>query len=278
MSGRLTVSNIAWSSEEDGEIARALERLDVTNVEIAPTKVFDDPTNASDAEVARCLDFWADHGVAVVAFQSMLFGREDLTLFHGRDIRTQTVTRLKRFIELAGRMNVGVLVFGSPKNRQIADGKTESDVWEVAIDIFAELGAAAIDAGTVFCIEPNPPQYGCNFVTTSDVGAQLVRDVNSAGFALHLDAAGMTLAGEAPDRAIRSTAGELRHYHVSAPHLAAIEDKEVDHISAFRALREIAYQGHVSIEMRPGSRSNVDRVTRSVDLVRRAADRAEFAV
>ncbi|GAA5518228.1 L-ribulose 3-epimerase [Demequina sediminis] len=266
---RLAISNIAWPAEEEAEVARALQGLGVAAVEIAPTKVFKDPTNVSDVELGSYVSFWSDHGIEVVAFQSMLFGREDLTLFQDASTRRAAIDHLARFVELAGRMDVGVLVFGSPRNRQVPDGATEASVWPLAVEVFSELGAIAAAAGTCLCIEPNPPQYACSFVTTAAAGARLVEDVNHPGFGLHLDAAGMTLAGDHIGDAVREHASLLRHYHVSAPQLGEIENMVVDHAAGFSALGDVGYQGAISIEMRPGSPGEgAARAAAAIDLTR----------
>lgn len=279
MSAGLAVSNIAWEPAEEPDVARTLAELDVHFAEIAPTKVFDDPTDVSARALRDYLGFWGEHGISVVAFQSLLFGRPELSIFGEPSQRRETVDRLGAFIELAGRIGAARLVFGSPRNRRRPDGIEDAAVQAQAVEVFRELGRRAEDAGVIFCIEPNPPQYGCDFVTTAAEGASLVREVAMAGFGLHLDAAGMTLAGDTPVEAIRYSSDVLCHYHVSAPELGAIEDTVVDHTSAFTALREIGYQQVVSIEMRqgdPGSGSL--RVRDAVERVRRHASAANFSL
>ncbi|MBN9210085.1 MAG: sugar phosphate isomerase/epimerase [Microbacterium sp.] len=271
----LAVSNIAWDATEEADVARALRDRGVRRVEIAPTKVFEDPTDVSDAAIADYRGFWEAHGIDVVAFQSMLFGYPDLSIFGDEAVVRATVERLGAFIDLAGRMGAGRLVFGSPRNRRRPAGMDDEEIQDAAIAVFGELGRRAADAGVIFCIEPNPPQYGCDFVTTAAEGERLVRAVAHPGFGLHLDVAGMTLAGDTPAEAVRSAADVLCHYHVSAPDLGPIERDVVDHVSAFRALAETSYSGTVSIEMRPGDPGEaVSRVESAVDLARAAAVRA----
>jgi sugar phosphate isomerase/epimerase len=268
----LAVSNIAWEAAEEAAVAARLASEGVRAVEIAPTKVFADPTRVPDSDLDAYVAFWADHGIEVVAFQSMLFGRPDLAIFGDHDVRRATIERLVQFVDLAGRMGVGALVFGSPRNRLLPPGGSEESCWSIAVDVFGEIGRAARAAGTVFCLEPNPPQYGCDFITTAASGERLVREVDEPGFRLHLDAAGMTLAGDDVGASIRSASEILCHYHVSAPQLAPVEATEVDHTAAFDALRGIGYEGHVSIEMRGIDDGNAPaRVAEAVALTRRLA-------
>lgn len=267
---RLAVSNLAWEPVEDEAVAEVLRDAGVQAVELAPTKVFPDPLAASSDDVERVREGWRERGFEISALQSLLFGRPDLLLFADREARDATRDRLIGFVRLAAALGAARLVFGSPANRRVPDGMPSAEAEAIAVEVFGAIGAAAVDEGVVFCIEPNPRVYGCNFVTTSDEGAALVRAVGSAGFGLHLDVAGATLAGESPAAAVRDHAGELCYLHISAPSLGALETDVVDHAAAGRALAESPYRGFGSIEMRPGPvGGNASRVAAAVALAQR---------
>lgn len=266
---KLAISNIGWTAEEEPAVAKALQELGVKYVEIAPTKVWDDPTNVSDEQIAQYKAFWAEYGIEIVAFQSMLFGRLDLTIFDDEQTRTQTKQHLDKFIELAGRIGAGVLVFGSPKNRRVPAEMPASEAQDIAQNFFGQLGDTSTQNGTHFCIEPNPEAYDCNFVTKAEQGRQLVEATANAGFCLHLDAAGMTLAGDSAEEIVKAK-DVLQHFHISAPYLGLIEEQEVDHQAMADALRSIDYKNFVSIEMRPGDAGeNVERVRQAVAIAQK---------
>lgn len=267
---KLAVSNIAWPAEEEEAVIGALRTLRVGQVELAPTKVFPDPLNVSDEELHRYQQTWADHGIEVVAFQSMLFGRPDLTVFNGADTRRATLEHLTGFLRLARRFGAETLVFGSPKNRVVPAEMPSTQAMDIAVEFFRELGQRAAELGTCLVLEPNPSAYGCNFVTTAAEGIALVDAVDNSGFQLHLDVAGMTLAGDDVRASIRNAGTRLRHFHISAPQLGAIEDEVVDHAAAADALEASGYDATVSIEMRPGPDGGaVDRVSNAVTVARR---------
>jgi D-psicose/D-tagatose/L-ribulose 3-epimerase len=262
---KLAVSSIAWTNEEEVLVAESLRMLGVKYVEIAPTKKWNDPPKASADEIAAYKGFWQAYGIEVVAFQSMLFTRPDLKIFESEENRQQTLTYLTDFIGLAGNMGVSVMVFGSPKNRQRGEMSLE-EATPIAKEFFNSLGDAAKQQNVSFCIEPNPPNYSCDFITTASDGIKLVSEVNNRGFGLHLDIAGMTLAGDDVAKSIQDGAHLLRHFHISSPNLDQVEDLEqVHHREAADALRAINYDGYVSIEMRPGAvGDNVSRVEKAV--------------
>ncbi len=266
---RLAISNIAWTNEEEPAVAEKLQELGVTAVEIAPTKYWEDPTKATPEQIKERVDWWKGYGVDIVAFQSMLFARPDLKLFADESLRDEARDYLAEFLRLAGDMGAKRLVFGSPKNRQRGDVSVE-DADAIAVDFFGLLGDTALQNDTMLCIEPNAPQYNCDYIVTAVEGADLVHKIDSAGIGLHLDTACMALAGDDIDTSIRESADILRHFHISAPMLDAVYDRDdVDYRAAAGALRDIGYDGMISIEMRPGEAGeNIARVEQAVTFVK----------
>lgn len=263
---KLVVSNIAWTKDEEAAVASLLHDLGVKYVEVAPTKQWSDPTTASADEVAEYKQFWDSRGLKIVAFQSMLFPRPDLKIFEDGANRAETRAYLQKFTELAGTIGAQVMVFGSPKNRQKGNmSAVDADI--IAAEFFGALGDKAQVENVVFCIEPNPIDYACDFITDARQGVDFVAKVANPGFQLHLDIAGMTLAGDDVVASIKAAAPILKHFHISSPMLGQVEDRDdVKHREAAAALREIGYDRFVSIEMRPGGEGedNLARVEKAV--------------
>lgn len=247
---KLAISNIAWPADRETEIATLMGELGVRAVELAPTKTWPKPLEAADGAVATYRKWWESRGIAIVAIQSVLFGRPDLVLFGPETKRRETSDYLKGMIALAGKLGARIVVFGSPKNRQRGPlSKAEADA--IAIPFFRELGEYAAARSVCFCIEANAPQYACDFVVTSTEARALVEAVGSEGFGLHLDLACMQLAGEiARDEALRHAA-VTRHFHVSAPELGRVEAKAAAEAKAIAsAYDERGKAPYFSIEMR----------------------------
>jgi D-psicose/D-tagatose/L-ribulose 3-epimerase len=246
----MAVSNLAWDAGEDADVAELMLSLGITGLEIAPTRIWESPLSSSQTHRAEYKARWADHGITIVSLQALLFGRPDLTLFESAAARTSTFDYLRGMIELAADVGASRLVFGSPRNRaRGAMAKDEAD--EIAITFFRAVGDFAVQAGCVFCLEPNPPQYDCDWITTVEEGSRFVRDVGHAGIGLNADSGGITLAGEEPAAIIPKTASEIAHFHISEPQLSPIGDGGVTHPSFARALSASGYDGWTSVEMRP---------------------------
>ncbi len=263
----LAVSQIAWLPSEEGEIASLLRSKGVRQIELAPPRIFADPSEPQLDEALKCRSFWRSFGLTPVAFQALLFGRPDLKLFSDNSVREELFSYLAKTIVAAGHIGVRALVFGSPINRQVPANLSAEAAWDISCSFFERLADVANDSGTWFCIEPNPKQYGCNFVTTADEGLRLVKDVGKKGFGLHLDLAGMWLAGDTLETVIPSSIPILRHFHVSSPNLEEVKNNGLPYSDAIRELKKNDYTGSVSIEMKSKSTANWSAVESAVDFM-----------
>lgn len=243
---KLAISNIAWPAEMDDTILPLLQNQ-VAAVEIAPTRLWPD-WQFDEIAIAAWRQTLQHHGLVCSSLQALVYGRPNLQLFGPPEARAALVTHLKRVAKLAAKLGAKPMVFGAPKQRDRGN-LSEAAAFAAAVEVFAEVGDYCDQQGVCLCIEPNPPQYGCNFVTNSQQGAELVRSVNSPGFRLHLDAAGMHLAGEETARALESTADVLEHIHVSEPNLSDFAAPQVNHAQVAAGLKAIGWNKWVSIEM-----------------------------
>jgi D-psicose/D-tagatose/L-ribulose 3-epimerase len=270
---KFAISNIAWRAEEDNAVAEMAPRFGIQGIELAPTRVWKDPLASTSAHVSEQRRFWENRGLPIVAIQSLLFGHPELTLFDTDAARGKTLDYLSGMVSLARDLGARVLVFGSPKNRKIG-AHPAAEVQAIAVNFFRQLGNRAAKAGVCLCIEPNPPYYDCDFVTTASAGLELVQVVNSPGFGLHLDAAAMTLAKEDPETALSAAAGQVRHFHASEKDLAPIGCGSVEHARFATVLRRIQYPHWISVEMRPApalpdgtAQDNLRPIQKSLDVL-----------
>jgi sugar phosphate isomerase/epimerase len=272
---KLAISNIAWPASEESAAARLMGEFSVEGVEIAPTAVWPEPLRVPQEELTSYRKRWEARGIEIVALQALLFGRSDLTIFGDEAVRNLTLTHLDGMMGLAGTLGARVLVFGSPKNR-LAAGLVPEDRDEIALGFFRAAGEAAARHGVELCIEANPPEYGCDFITRPEEALALVRRVDRAGFGLHLDAGGMTLTREPIAATLANAAGAIRHFHASEPFLAPLgcadgsADGSADHASWAAELRRQGYNRWVSVEMRQAAEgSSLPQIRTALEFLRR---------
>jgi sugar phosphate isomerase/epimerase len=264
---KLAISNIAWPPSDDDEVIEFLPNLGVGFIEIAPTRVWQDWGAIAEDQIQALRDKLGLAGLRCSSLQAVLFGKPELRLFGNEAQRAELCRHLKTVADLASALGAGPMVFGAPKNRN-RGSLSEREAFRIAADFFGPIGDYCAAKDTCLCLEPNPAEYGCDFITDSRSGADLVRTVGSPGFRLHLDAAGMHLAGEHPGEAVESAADVLAHVHISEPNLGNFRSPVVDHLDLARGLRAICWDKPVAIEMRASSDS-VAEVKIAVDYVER---------
>jgi sugar phosphate isomerase/epimerase len=244
----LTISNIAWTAEQDEEVLGLLRQDGVQAVELAPTRIWPEWQGTAQEAIAY-RDYLNGLGLACSSLQAILYGLPHLKVFGTAQEKAALVEHLRGVADLAAALGAGPMVFGAPKNRLRGD-RNDATAFVEAVELFEEIGDYCQQKGVTLCLEPNPTDYGCDFITTSEQGAALVREVNSPGFRLHLDAAGMHLTGDQVPAAIESAADVLAHIHISEPFLGDFEQPQVDHKAIAKGLTAIGWDQWISIEMR----------------------------
>jgi D-psicose/D-tagatose/L-ribulose 3-epimerase len=269
----LAISNLAWSPSEDALVADLLQKYGFGGVELAPTKLWPDLTRVQEQEIKDYRRFWNDRGILIVAMQSLLFGRDDLTIFGTEARLEEAIEYFRHLFQIAHWLGARPLVYGSPKNRISIDSYDEQILHTAAL-YFGHLAAVARKYHVCLCIEPLPRCYPCDFVTNSTEGIQFVDQVKQEGFGLHLDASSLYLAGENVKGALRATRGRVEHFHISEPGLAPVRSDGPVPVGEYLALlTEVGYPNWVSIEMLEQNPhgSNVSSVETSLEYVRRVA-------
>ncbi len=265
---KLSVSNIAWDATADDAAAAVLVREGVRGIEIAPTKWRDSPYDASASDVAALRRRWEDRGLPIIALQSLLFGKPNLQLFAGERERDELIDHLKQVADFAAAVGAGSLVFGSPKNR-LRGQRAMADAMAIARDTFRVLAFHARERGVAFCIEANPPHYGCDFVTQTTDAIDLCHIVGDPAIRVNADLGGMILSGEDPAESIARAAPFIGHVHASEPHLAELSSIDA-HEHAASALASIEYSGWISIEMRaPAPDEQMQALERAIRMATR---------
>lgn len=252
---KLAASNIAWAPEARLAAYRVLAAEGFEGLEIAPGLYFAgsaDPFLPGEAEVAARLAESAAAGLALCSMQALLFGVEGAALFGGPEALARLEAGMRRAIALAGRLAIPNLVFGSPRQRAVPEGMAMADALDAAAAVFARLGDAARDAGTVIAMEANPPEYGTNFLTGVDQALAFVQRFDHPGIRLILDVGALHMTGDFArlDAVVAAAAPWLSHVHMSEPHLAPAPAETGQAVAVLQALARAGYGGWVSIEMK----------------------------
>ena len=239
----LSISNIAWSSDNDELIYEMMKSLGFNGLEIAPTRLFPNaPYDHLDEAREWKERLFKKHGFKISSMQSIWFGRKEL-LFGSSEERRALIEYSKKAVLFANALGCKNLVFGCPRNRITSDS---SDL-QIAKDFFYEIGEFALKYDTAFGIEANPPLYNTNYLNDTKSAIELIEEVNSEGIKLNLDIGTMIENGESVS-ILQDKVHLINHVHVSEPYLKVIEQRKM-HNDIAQALKTSCYNKFVSIEI-----------------------------
>lgn len=249
----LSISNIAWTPEQDHEIYRALNQLGFKGLEIAPTRLYpQEPyTHISEASAfARAL--YEQYSLRVCSMQSIWFGRTE-RLFGEPIERELLLDYTRQAVLFAEALGCSNLVFGSPKNRVLPNPSLRSS----AVAFMQQAGDFAAKHDCVIAIEPNPDIYGTNFINTTEEAIAFCHEVGSIGCMVNADLGAMIHNGE-PVSILMEQIEMIHHIHVSEPMLAPIARRTLHH-----ELCQLNYKGWISIEMK--QQDGIDQVLQAAE-------------
>lgn len=239
----LSISNIAWDSQDDQLIYKTLKENGFSAIEIAPTRfVSEKPYDAIEKIRKQCSTIWQDFNLSISSMQSILYGRTE-NIFNTEE-RSVLIEYMKKAINLAEAIKCPNLVFGCPKNRIISSEKQK----KYAVQFFDELGEYAVEKNTIVAIEPNPVIYGTNFINTTQEALEFVKELSNPGIKVNLDLGTIIENGELLEE-IFNNISLINHIHISEPYLEHIKQRPL-HVELRQGLEKYGYDGCVSIEMK----------------------------
>lgn len=264
---KIAISNLAWNTEEDEIIAKLLRKTGIKGIEIAPTKVWAAANQVSPAEVDRVRNFWKEYEVEIIGSQAILYGQPKLVVFGSREVRRATLSYIKSVIELTANLGGKTVVFGSPKNRCVG-GLERQKIQATAQEFFLAIGEIAKMNQVRFCIEPNPVEYGADFITNTNEAIKLVRTINHPRVMINLDISTLVLNGEDFKKSIKNAGTHIGHVHLSEPRLKPLKPRVRMHQTIAGALKGSGYQGWISVEMLPPKNNGLKKLREILTFVK----------
>lgn len=268
----LGVSSLAWNPPEDQEIAGLLQSRGVSYIDLVPTKYFGWDDSSAVQKALQIRGDWAEFGINIRGMQSLLFGAGPLNILHPEDWPKLTA-HFEQVFSVASALGANRLVFGSPNNRK--RGPIDSlEAESIAGEFFGKLADQAQDHACLVLLEPNPEEYGCDFVTTTSEAVSLVQKVGHPNLRAQLDLGTCFYNNEQADDTFQASAASIGYIHLATKKLQALQDEPNPQIT--KLLSVLPKEQPVSIEMMGGDElRNVRQVQGALDWVERALSSLE---
>ncbi|HIE14296.1 TPA: sugar phosphate isomerase/epimerase [Candidatus Bathyarchaeota archaeon] len=230
-------------------IFRFISEIGYEGVEIAPFTISNDVRNISAEDRRRILELACSFGLDIIGTHWLLVGPSSLHLTHPDiHIRRNTTLYLTELVKFTSEIGGKIMVFGSPKQRNVLKGVSKEKAWEYAVKSFRKVAKVAENYDIDMTIEPLPQRI-TNFINTAEEAIRLINDVSHPNFKLHLDVYGMLDERKPLDLIIKSAKDYLAHFHVNDDNGLGPGFGNVDYKPIIQALMEIGYDGFLSVEV-----------------------------
>lgn len=235
-----------WPFEKAFAYARS---VGYTGIEIAPFTLDAPPPDFSAGARATLRGQIKDAGLECVGLHWLLAKTTGFYLTTpDENVRKITGERLADLARLCRDLDGTIMVLGSPMQRNLLPGVSHEQAMDFAADTIKRAMPVLEDCGVTLALEPLAPTEG-DFLNTAALGIELAKKIDSPNCRLHLDVKAMSSEAIPIDQVIRESRDWIAHFHANDPNLLGPGMGEVVFDPIFKALKDIAYDGWVSVEV-----------------------------
>ena len=238
-------------------------------IEVAPFTLAKYVTDIPAAERTRVRDDARRLGVEVSGIHWVLAQAEGMYLNHiDAEVRRRTARYFVELVNFCVDLGGRTIVVGSPKQRNVMEGVTFEQAWQWATETFRDSVKRAEDTGVTICFEPLASSE-TNFINTAADAIRFTRQFNSPAMKIILDVKAMSSESKPVPQIIRESRGEFAYFHANDKNLKGPGFGDVDFKPIAAALREVGYDGYVSVEVFKFEEGPEAIATRSIDYLRK---------
>lgn len=246
---RYAICNETFEGWDHPRVCRFVADVGYQGLEIAPFTLAKRVTDIP-AERRRELRRQAEEcGLKIIGLHWMLAKTEGLQLTAPDETtRQRTADYLVELARFCQDLGGELMVFGSPAQRRIPTAATHAQATDFAIDTFQRALPGIVAAGVKLCLEPlSPPE--ADFINTCREALTILDRIGHPNFCLHLDVKAMA-TDEAPAiELIRRHIARTGHFHANDVNRRGPGFGDTDFVPIFRALKDVQYDGWVSVEV-----------------------------
>lgn len=218
-------------------------------LEVAPFTLADTVDEIPAGTIKLIRDCSEKYGIQIIGTHWLLVKPEGLSV-SGKDlsIRERTADYLCRLARFTSEIGGNIMVFGSPKQRNIGEGQTIEEVKKNVKEVLLKALTECEKRRVFLCIEPLA-KTETNFINTAQEAIEIIEDIGNPYLKLHLDVKAMTDEEKPIPDIIRDSKRHIKHVHVNDRNLGGPGSGDVDYQPIISALKSIGYDGWLSVEV-----------------------------
>jgi sugar phosphate isomerase/epimerase len=247
---RLGICNELFEGWDFRRVCQTVKGLGYEGLEIAPFTLAPRITDLSKSSRAELREQMAAAGIEAIGLHWLLAKTEGLYLTSPDvEVRRRTADYLRALTEAIRDLGGSLIVFGSPKQRDLLPGVTYEQACDYAVDVFSSITPTLAREEVQLCIEPLAPSE-TNFLNTIDQANDLIARIDHPYVKLHLDVKAQSSdpGGTVPELILRHAA-LTGHFHAQDVNLKGPGMGAVDFGPIMKALVQSGYRGWISVEV-----------------------------
>jgi sugar phosphate isomerase/epimerase len=218
-------------------------------IEIAPFTIAKYVTEIPATERQRIRDVAARTGIAISGIHWVLVQADGMYVKHpDAAVRGKTAQYFNDLVDFCADLGGKSIVVGSPKQRNLMEGVTHEQAWDWATGVFRDCLELARNRDVTICFEPLAPAE-TNFINTAAEAIRFVNQLDSPHLKIILDVKAMCSESKPIPQIIRESAPHFAYFHANDENLKGPGFGAVDFKPIAQALKDVNYQGVVSVEV-----------------------------
>ena len=218
-------------------------------VEIAPFTVGKRVTDVTARQRREIREAAQRAGIEISGIHWVLAKTEGLHLTHpDKKVRVRTARYLLDLVDFCGDLGGSTVVFGSPKQRDVLPGVEMKQALQWAAEGFRYPVNRAQEKRITICFEPLAPSE-TNFINTAADAIRFTKKLASSAFKILLDVKAMCSESKPIPQIIRESRRAFGYFHANDRNLKGPGFGDVDFKPIAAALKEVEYDGWVSVEV-----------------------------
>ncbi len=247
---KFAICNETFQNQTFQQACDCASKCGYDGIEVAPFMLGESVKDISEAERKNIRNTAEDAGLEVVGLHWLLLTPKGLHLnCADQSVRQKTQDYYQEMIRFCAEIGGKVMVHGSPQQRNWEPHEYYQDVFQRTVEFYQNCMNTAQECGVTICFEPLT-HAETNFINSARDALELIQAVNHPNFQLHLDVKAMC-GGEfyPPAEVIKKYKDVLKHFHTNDRNKKGPGTGDVDYKPIAAALKEIGYDGYLSVEV-----------------------------